>query len=78
MILDLLADKRLLWNTEVQDLVAIHFDLTAEECQWIRPHDRTRNRTYLSNETAWALVGLQSRGNISKPNSLLIRSMEGS
>lgn len=67
VILDLLADGAVLWNTEVQDRVARHFELTAPESTWARP-DEDINRSYFSNQTAFALQRLQSLyGYIVKP-----------
>jgi hypothetical protein len=58
VILDLLADGRQLWNTELQALVADYFGLTKTEREWIRPGQKVKNRAYFSNETAWALSRL--------------------
>lgn len=68
VVLDLLANGRELWNTELQALVADHFGLTKAERQWIRPGQEARNRAYFSNETAWALSRLyRPHGFITRP-----------
>jgi len=74
VILDLLADGRLLWNEEVQELVADHFGLTTEEREWINPDHVSENRPYVSNQTAFALQRLQSlHGYIVKPTRSMKR-----
>jgi Mrr N-terminal domain len=74
VILDLLADGRLLWNDEIQQLVASHFRLTPEEQEWPHPDHARRDRSYFSNQTAWALSRLQSPyGYIVKPTRSILR-----
>jgi hypothetical protein len=76
VILDLLADGRELWNTELQTLVADHFGLTKAERKWIRPGQEDRNRPYVSNETAWALSRLKNPlGFITRPPSKMLYSI---
>jgi restriction endonuclease Mrr len=63
VILELLADGCERSSEEVQELIAMHFALTDEERA--RKRGRGPHPEYV-NETAWALVDLQTLGLIKK------------